>query len=227
MSRMISDETRLKQKRGTGHGKDYKPWILPREIKSLSTTSAFYDPRIGRQISLLSAGEKMAYLTLSWRDDVVEIREQFPLALSETLSIAEQYGIKHPMVNGKYVVMTSDFLVDFDDGKQKVFSVKASVKDMADERTAEKLFIEKQYWKNKGVDYVVVYKDIHINEIYAMNIRTVLAYYDISEVNSIEDLVMHFIAHKVIIIDMAEKYLPIKQLAESLNKSPLYLTNTT
>lgn len=223
MGKRISDETRMKQNRGTGHGKNYKPWIHPRELKSLSTTSAFYDPRIGRQVSLLSEGEKMVYLTLSWRDDVAEIREQFPLALRETLSIAEQNGIRHPMAEGKYIVMTSDFLVDFIDGKQRVFSVKAAEKDMGDQRTAEKLFIEKTYWKNKGIDFVMIYKDIHINEVYATNIRAVMAYYDQKDVHSTEDLVMHLIAHKIIITDMTVKNLPIKQLAERLKRSPLYL----
>ena len=223
MGKRISDETRMKQSRGTGHGKSYKPWIQPRELKSLSTTSAYYDPRIGRQISLLSEGEKMVYLTLSWRDDVAEIREQFPLALRETLSIAGQYGIKHPMSRGKYIVMTSDFLVDFIDGKQTVFSVKASKENISDPRTAEKLFIEKTYWKNKGVDFVMVYKDIHVNEVYATNIRAVMAYYDPKEVNSDEDLVMHLIAHKIIITDMTVNELPIRQLAEDIKKSHLYL----
>ena len=49
MRAIISDKTRMKQKRGTGHGKEYKPWILPREIKSLSTTSVYFDPKVGRQ----------------------------------------------------------------------------------------------------------------------------------------------------------------------------------
>ena len=216
MGKIISDETKMKQNRGTGHGKNYKPWIQPRELKSLSTTSAFYDPRIGRQISLLSEGEKMVYLTLSWREDVAEIREQFPLAIRETLSIADHYCIKHPMAGGKYIVMTSDFLVDFIDGKQTVFSVKASEEDITDPRTAEKLFIEKNYWENKGVDFTMVYKNIHVNEVYATNIRAVMAYYDINEVNSIEDLVMHLIAHKKIITDMTVNDLPIRQLAENL-----------
>ena len=223
MGKRISDETRMKQNRGTGHGKSYKPWIQPRELKSLSTTSAYYDPRIGRQVSLLSEGEKMVYLTLSWREDVAEIREQFPLVLRETLSIAEQYGIRHPMAGGKNIVMTSDFLVDFIDGKQTVFSVKASEEDIADPRTAEKLFLEKTYWRNKGVDFVMIYKDTHVNEVYATNIRAVMAYYDIKEVNTIEDLVMHLIAHKIIVTDMTVNDLPIKQLAESLKRNPLYL----
>lgn len=223
MAKRISDETRIKQKRGSGHGKNYKPWILPRELKSLSTTSAYFDSRVGRQISLLSEGEKMVYLALAWRDDVSEIREQFPLDLSDTISIARYYGIRHPMFAGKNIIMTSDFLVDFIDGTQKVYSVKSNYESIIDERTAEKIFVEKRYWESKGVEYVMIFKDSDVNAVYARNIRTVMAYYDLKVFDSIESAIMYLIAHKIIQIDMTLDPLPIQQLKEFLLKKPKYL----
>ena len=50
-----------------------------------------------------------------------------------------------------------------------------------------------------------------------------MAYYDKKEVKSLEDYVMHLIAHKNITTDMTVRNLPIKQLAEKLREMPQYL----
>jgi hypothetical protein len=215
LPRKVTEKTRVAQHRGKGHGAEYKPWILPSELKSLSTTTSYYDRKVGRQIALLSQGEKMVYLILQWRDDVKEIREQFPLNIEETQKIAKYYDILHPCSAGNLVHMTSDFLVDFVDDTQKVYSVKSNINELKNKRTVEKLFIEKTYWNYHGIEYVMVFKDSDINQTYATNIRDVMAYYDFEDVHSVEDLVMNLIAHKNIVTDMTVRQLPIKQLAKN------------
>ena len=42
------------------------------------------------------------------QDDVMEIREQFPLPLEETEAIAEYYGLQHPSHRGNFY-MSDDF----------------------------------------------------------------------------------------------------------------------
>ena len=92
----ITTARKLKEGRGTGTGADYKPWIQAREIGSVGTESVFNDWKHGRPIQCLSQGEMKTYHALRWRDDVLDIREQFPLDLKLTLAIAHRLGLPHP-----------------------------------------------------------------------------------------------------------------------------------
>ena len=214
MSYEVSEKRKKRERRGCGKGKDYKPYINPRELHGNSTTTALFDPVVGRQISLLSTGEKEVYLCLRWRDDVIDIREQYPLELKDTLYIASYYGIKHPtnMKTGEPCTMTSDLLVDYSDGHQEVFSVKYSRNDLTF-REEEKLFIEKKYWENLGITFTLVFRE-DIDETYARNIGNVLKYWPTSEVHDHKSLIMHALAHKVIRIDMTLDPLPLQELTD-------------
>lgn len=125
----ISEETKKKQGRGEGTGADYKPWIYTNEFNSLGTVSNPVDFITGRVMQLMSMGENKFYYLLCWDDNVLDIREQFPLNLKDTLKISEDLHVRHP--KNKSTRMTSDFLVDYADGSQKVFSVKYSKNDMS------------------------------------------------------------------------------------------------
>ena len=110
--REISTKTKLKQHRGEGEGASYVPWIFTREIKGNSGTSTILnDWKHGRQVHLLSQGELWAYYILRWRDDVIDIREQFPLDIKRTIAIADMLNVKHPMDRDHY--MTTDLLVTY------------------------------------------------------------------------------------------------------------------
>jgi hypothetical protein len=115
--RRISDLSRLKQGRGSGQGAYYKPWILTNEIGSLGTAANPVDYKTGRTIELLSRNEYYYWEVMRFRDDVIDIREQYPLLpLSLTLQIAEELGVKHPQYKGIPIVMTTDFLITTDAG---------------------------------------------------------------------------------------------------------------
>ena len=53
---------------------------------------------------LLSMGEMYVYYILRFNDEVVDIREQFPLELEETLAIASELGYKHPKNNNTRIL---------------------------------------------------------------------------------------------------------------------------
>ncbi len=205
---VISEEGKRARLRGTGEGATYKPWILTREINSWGTTANIIDWKHGRSVQLLSAGEEMYYYYLRWDDSVLDIREQFPLDLEATKKIAAQCGIRHPKGT-----MTTDLLVTYPKGKYVAYSVKASRKDVDYElgkteseiklaiRTAEKLFIEKYYWNELGVEWKLVLKE-DLNPVYIDNIRRVVVYYDESRVHDDVSRVKHLIATKQIEVDM-------------------------
>jgi hypothetical protein len=76
----------------------------------------------------------------------IDIREQYPIPISDSLEICRQLGIKHPQVSGKLKVVTTDFLFDFHSQKQLALSVKY-IDELADPRVMDKLQIEKSYWE--------------------------------------------------------------------------------
>ena len=219
MSYQVSDKRRFAEHRGEGHNENYKPWIKPTEIHGLSTTTAFYDPRVGRHISLLSQPELEVYLILSWNDDVIEIREQFPLNRDDTRALAEYYGYKHPYNTHTMSdnVMTTDFLVNYVDGTMHAYAVKGIPADKVreDRRTLEKLYIEMKYWEIRDIPWTLITAE-NIPSNIATNIRQALLYWDPNTVYERNSLILHLIAHKSIITDMTVLHLPVKQLADAL-----------
>ena len=83
----VTEERKMRDKRGKGTGADYKPWIYVREIKSDGTSSEPIDWTNGRTCQLLSQGEKYLWYYLRWDDSVKNIYEQYPLNLDATNSI--------------------------------------------------------------------------------------------------------------------------------------------
>jgi hypothetical protein len=104
----------LKEGRGQGTGGDYKPWLTIQDVPSLGRTGRPTGWKTGRLHQLLSDGESSVFYLLDWDDQVLDIREQFPLDRNKTQQIASEMGVPHPVdVKTKVdIVMTTDFLVD-------------------------------------------------------------------------------------------------------------------
>lgn len=211
---IITEAGKIRRNRGKGHGADYKPWILTREYNSRGTTANIVDWKHGRTTQLLSQGEEWYYYVLRWDDRVVDIREQFPLELEDTVRIADQLGVRHP--KNRRTRMTTDMLVDYDDGKQVAYSIKDSRKAVdhhlaQDEkeqkkviRTMEKLLIEKFYWQEKGVKWKLLYKE-DLNPIYVNNIRRIVLYYDERSVHDEISMLKHRLAVKELVVDLSKE----------------------
>lgn len=219
MGRYIKDETKIKQGRGTGVGPYYIPWINCREFNSMGTATSMPDWKHGRMIQCLSQAERWFYYKLRWSDEVTDIREQFPLLpLSETAEIAASFGVQGAFHNQH--VMTTDFLVTMASGENVALTVKAK-KDDVTERVNELLNIEREYWRRRGVKYVIGYKeDLNADEI--MNIRYAVGCYNRANVFDDVSLARHLIANKTIQVDMT-KPIDYKALVESLKTEELWI----
>lgn len=212
MSNQLSNKAKLKEGRGQGFGASYKPWIEAREVSSCGTCSNPIDWKTGRTVELLSQAESYFWHILRWNDFVEDIREQYPLDLETTLSICDDFRIKHP--HDRHTYMTSDFYITYKDGSEKVFSVKTSKKVLEKKRTKQKLAVEKIYWQQfRNVPYEIVYKN-EMNVILAENIRIVSVYYDANKVHDKASLLKHLIATKKIKVDMESEPLNIPYLLE-------------
>jgi hypothetical protein len=147
----------FKEGRGTGRGQSYKPWLTTSDVPSLGRTHRIFLAKTSRQHHFLSDLEYYAFLSSSFDDDVVDIREQFPLDRMETLAIAAARGIKHPQVKGVSIVMTTDLLVTriAAEGHSETAIAIKPAKELTKTRTIEKLEIERIYWSRRKVPWFI------------------------------------------------------------------------
>ena len=85
---------------------------------------------------------------------MLDIREQFPLRLTETMEIARRLNVKHPWKGDFPFVMTTDFLVTRADGLH-ARTIKCS-DELDNPRIIEKFSIEQAYWASHGVGWKIV-----------------------------------------------------------------------
>ena len=127
-------------------GKAYKPFIVIQDVPSLGRSSRQCGIKTGRQHDFLSDLERNYFMNLEFLDEVVDIREQFPLEIEETLLIAEELGIKHPTkpATKEPNTMTSDFCITIKEGNsmRDIIRTTKYKKDLLDRRVMEKFAIE-------------------------------------------------------------------------------------
>jgi hypothetical protein len=90
----------LKEGRGSGQGRDYKPWLTVRDVPSNGRSHRIFGHKSQRIHHFLSDLELAVFFVLEWHQDTEDIREQFPLRTEDTLAMAmtnkvaycQQYG---------------------------------------------------------------------------------------------------------------------------------------
>jgi hypothetical protein len=141
--------------RGLGSGSEYKPWLSTADVPSLGRSQRSFWSKTRRVHHFLSDNEFYAFVHHAFDDDVLDIREQFPLDRTDTLSIAALLGIRHPVdrISGTPLVMTTDLLVTrrTPSGVDLFAYAVKEDKDLERARTVEKLEIERLYWAVRGV----------------------------------------------------------------------------
>jgi hypothetical protein len=161
----------IREGRGQGVGTDYKPWIVIQDFASVGMVSRVLGTKTGRIHHLMSNLELWLFYLLDWSDDVLDIREQYPLSdLMQAINIAERENIKYPYDprSGFPYVMTSDFYIVTRLGA-KVLSVKPST-ELSKPRVREKLEIERRYWTEHCVSWCIM-TELEINKTKALNIE--------------------------------------------------------
>lgn len=78
----------IKEGRGQGVGKDYKPWLTIRDVPSDGRSHRVFGHLTQRTHHLFSDIELATFLLLQWHQSTKDIREQFPLDLNVTKTIA-------------------------------------------------------------------------------------------------------------------------------------------
>ncbi|EPV8285064.1 TnsA endonuclease N-terminal domain-containing protein [Vibrio alginolyticus] len=151
----------LRNKWGQGEGSKYKPWFTVRDVKGSNAFRAeVFGLKTGRTHHFLSSKESQLFYILEHRDDVIDIREQFPLLpLELSQKVARTLGVKHPTVTktGIPFIMTTDILATVDCGTGRsylAFCVKPE-EELDNPRVLEKIEIERIWWELLGVPFQV------------------------------------------------------------------------
>lgn len=152
---------RLNSGRGQGRGQEYNPWLHIQDVASTGLVHRIKGWKTDRMHHCLSTLELNYFYVLEWSEQVTDIREQFPLLpLEDTLTIAEQCGIRHPTDprTQEPIVMTTDFVITISKNGESVEqarAVKPSDK-LQSKRVLEKLEIERRYWQTRHIDWGIV-----------------------------------------------------------------------
>ena len=147
----------IKEGRGQGTGKDYKPWITIHDLASRGVVSRVLGRKTDRIHHLLSKNETAFFYIMDASDKVIDIREKYPLLpVTETVEIADSLGYRHPRdpVSKYPYVMTTDFVITTGQG-QVARSVKL-LPELEKPRVQEKFEIERIYWKRRGIEWRIV-----------------------------------------------------------------------
>ncbi|QEY21657.1 heteromeric transposase endonuclease subunit TnsA [Psychrobacillus sp. AK 1817] len=223
--RSTSTEKKMKDRRGQGLGADYKPWIVIQDLGSLGRSTRLKGYKIPRQFEFLSDLERNYFYLLEYSDEVVDIREQYPLLpLGETLNIADELGLKHPTnpKTNEPIEITTDFLITtLNDGQHEHVARTLKYKnDLMNERILEKFEIERVYWERQSVDWGIV-TELEVPKTMAHNIAFVHRYTDLSMLEGfeecstydIEDMSIYFLQ-----VLLAEEK-TVKQIAKELENA--------
>ncbi|RDI37522.1 TnsA endonuclease N-terminal domain-containing protein [Falsibacillus pallidus] len=153
-------ENKLKNGYGLGTGENYKPFIQAHDNKVAS--EGWITRHLGwktkRIHHTLSSHERRFLYFLEWIEEVVDIREQYPLLpLSRTEEIANELGIKHANVEGTPVEMTTDFMITMKTSQGNIDLVR-TVKPASklSKRTLELFEIERRFFQEQGIDWGII-----------------------------------------------------------------------
>ncbi len=182
-------EKQLKERRGQGRGADYKPWLLIQDVPSQGLATRIKGWKTKRVHHFLSNLELSYFYVLEWSPIVFDIREQYPLLpLEETLTIAEQCGIRHPTdpKTKEPVVMTTDFLITVPRTIEVIEQARTvkTAKDLQSERTLEKLEIERRYWQGRNINWGIV-SEREIPEALAKNVEWLHPFFQVENLSSL------------------------------------------
>lgn len=170
----------IKQGLGQGVMKDYQPWLRVQDVPSHGRSRKVNGMTVDREYHLLSDLEHGLFLQLDFSENVIDIREQFPLLpVAATEGIASSLNIPYPRYPTTSVpyVMTTDFLITVRNSDGSTTDFARTVKPYNNVGTSSeeligtlnKFEIEKRYWEGQGVDWKII-TDKNLPPIIAKNL---------------------------------------------------------
>lgn len=168
----------IKEGRGQGAGKEYKPWLTIQDFPSMGRVSRILGLKSGRIHHLFSDLQTRYFYMLEWEDTVTDIREHFPLLdLEDTISQKSDLNFKlfTDKESGFLYTLSTNFLITLNRANGDNLYLARSVKmtsELEKKKTLERLEIERRYWTEKGIDWGVITQK-EISTVFVKNIEWV------------------------------------------------------
>ena len=168
----------IKEGRGQGEGKEYKPWLTVQDFPSMGRVTRVFGWTTQRIHHFFSDTQLKYFYLLDWEEKVIDIREHYPLidlevVLNDISDLRLDKFIDRK-TKETYILTTTFLITLLNSDGQKSFAAR-SIKyasELSKKSTIEKLEIERRYWKARGIDWgIVTNKDI--NDVRAKNIEWV------------------------------------------------------
>jgi len=167
------DENKLKkwiqEGRGQGEGKDYKPWLTVQDFPSKGRVTRAFGWKTKRTHHFFTDTETRYFYLLEWEDNVLDIREHYPLFNCEEV-IENKDGLNFDLFKDKgtgtpYILSTS-FLITLKKPNGKITYLARSLKadyELERKTALERLEIERRYWQSQNIDWgIVTQKEIPV-----------------------------------------------------------------
>lgn len=180
-------EQKIEQGRCQGRGDDYVPYYTVQDIPSKGRVMRKNGIRANRLHTTLSDKESICSMIFELSDKVIgDPLEQFVLPLDETLVIAEELGIKHPIhpTTKKYEPLVPDFYFQIkgtDDLPIDVIREFKMKDDLVNKRVLEKFEIERVWCERNGYDWGIITEE-ELDPIVCKNIGIIYDYYFIERI---------------------------------------------
>ncbi|WNS75657.1 TnsA endonuclease C-terminal domain-containing protein [Bacillus sp. DTU_2020_1000418_1_SI_GHA_SEK_038] len=168
----------VKEGRGQGTGKEYKPWLTIQDFPSMGRVSRILGWKSGRVHHLFSDLQARYFYMLEWEDTVVDIREHYPLLdLEDNIQHKSDLNFKlfTDKDSGYPYTLSTNFLITINRADGVNLHLARSIKmasELEKKKTLERLEIERRYWTEKGIDWGVVTQK-EISNVLAKNIEWV------------------------------------------------------
>lgn len=220
----------LKEGRGQGEGKAYKPWLTVRDIPSKGRSSREVGWKTGREHHFLSDHERRLFYFCEWSDAIVDIKEQFPLLnLDLAMKIAEDMGYEYPKnsENNTPYVLTTDFMLTVKrDGRlhKTAWTVKAA-KELEKTGILERLELEKRYYAAEGIDWAII-TEKEIPRLLAANVEWIHSAYWLEATNDMTTEELESIS-SILKFRLQESDLPINRVTTALDREMNLESGTT
>lgn len=166
----------IKEGRGEGSGKNYKPWLTIQDFPSLGRVSRVLGWKTDRIHHLFSDLQTKYFYMLEWAEQIIDIREHFPL-LDVEETIRDKEDLRFDLFSDKesqtpYIISTN-FLITVKNTRGGTYHLAREVKSASEldkKRTLETLEIKRRYWEAKGIDWGIV-TNKEINTAFAKNVE--------------------------------------------------------
>lgn len=167
--RRISHKSRTKRGLGQGRGPTFQPYLGIRDVHSEGKSTCIIGWTTGRLHVLFSTLEVAFFLLLDWLDDVVDIREQFPLPIDVTRQLARELHVRHPRgrKNRELSAFTTDFLYTRLRNGSYLHLPRAAKysSDLSDVVTSRKLEVERLAWRRQPAEHYAPWKVVTEQDI--------------------------------------------------------------